>query len=207
MMKLNLSRSEIKSEIEKAVRGSGFDWGRAKDAGVMAVWLSMHDQPFLGTVLRCLDELSHQQEGNSPSKYGPVDGMLLSEYVLATQNSWTGHLMGARYLVAGMGVVTQEQNAALALENSNGDVLAYAESGSVSLDASAQFQDAELCLKPADPSRDLGHLNRLECNEGMSDSVSKACWARLNTLAFRVYVPETEEKRRSGAGAGDIDNS
>ena len=205
-MKLNLSRSEIKSEIEKAVRGSGFDWGRAKDAGVMAVWLSMHDQPFLGTVLRCLDELSHQQEGNPPSKYGPVDGMLLSEYVLATQNSWTGHLTGARYLVAGMGVVTQEQNAALVLENSNGDVLAYAESGSISLDTSAQFQDAELCLKPAAPALDLGHLDRLECSEGMSDSVSKACWARLNTLAFRVYVPETEEKRRSGAGAGDIDN-
>ena len=119
MKKLNLSRSEIKSEIEKAVRGSGFDWGRAKDAGVMAVWLSMHDQPFLGTVLRFLDEFSQQQEGNPPSKYGPVDGMLLSEYVLAT-GPWTGTLTGARYLVAGMGLVTQEQNASLLLENNNG---------------------------------------------------------------------------------------
>ena len=83
----------------------------------------------------------------------------------------------------------------------------YADKGIVCLDTSAQFQHIELCLKPADPACNLGHLKSLERNEGMSDLVSKSCWSRLNTLAFRVYVPETEQKRRSGAGAGDIDNS
>ncbi len=36
--------------------------------------------------------------------------------------------------------------------------------------------------------------------------VSDAVWARLNALAMKTYVPETEASRLSGAGAGLVDN-
>lgn len=36
--------------------------------------------------------------------------------------------------------------------------------------------------------------------------VSESLWARLSALAALTYVPESDQSRASGAGAGDIDN-
>ena len=205
-MTLNLSRSEIKSEVEKAVRGHGVDWGRAKDAGVMAVWLAVHNQPFLGSLLRALDEAQDTIPVDNDMKCGPTDGVLLSEYVLATGQAWSGAVFGARYLMAGMGLVTQEQQSSLVLYDHDG-VICTADKGKVYIREALTFSYAELrlCSGPLDAAQE--HLEMLDISSEVAHSVSQTCWNRLNALAWKVYVPETEEKRRAGAGAGDIDNN
>jgi hypothetical protein len=36
--------------------------------------------------------------------------------------------------------------------------------------------------------------------------IDPARWQRLQNLSYRTYVPASERSRRSGAGAGNIDN-
>ncbi len=204
-MSVHLSRAEIKSEVEKAIRGVGVDWGRAKDGGIMAAWLAAHDNIFLGSLLRILDTIDTNPKDASFS-YGAIDGMVLAEYVLSSQQDWTGHVVAPRYLVAGMGIVTKEQGGTLALFDDS-SLCAYAENGEVFMALDADMSDGFFTLSQNMPMQDHKACQLLNWSDATTHIASASCWARLNKLAFRVYVPETEEKRRSGAGAGDIDNS
>ena len=215
-MTVQLSRSEIKSEVEKAIRGAGFEWGRAKDGGVMAAWLAAHDQVFLGALLRGLDIVSTQHEDDDntvsgpQSIFAPTDAMMLAEYVLASNTPWTGAVIGVRFMLAGMGIVTGEQKVSLSLHDDTG-LIAYAQDGEIWVSHNWTAQDRVLTLKPVQAiSRDDDMLNGLDAvawSAQTAHEASQSCWQRLGLLAHKVYVKETEEKRRSGAGAGDIDNS
>ena len=201
-----LSRSEVKSEVEKAIRGSGFEWGPAKDAGIMAAWLAAHDQFFLGTILRVIDQFDQAENIDADVSLGPTDAMVLSEYVIASGETWSGYMIGLRFLVAGMGIVSQEQNSSLALSIDD-KISAYADGGDVYFDREITTADAHVDLAQKKITALPRTLKPLKWSDQTAHPVSESCWKRLNKLAWRVYVPETEQKRRSGAGAGDIDNS
>lgn len=202
-MTVMLSRSEIKSEVEKAIRGVGFDWGRAKDAGVMAAWLATHDQVFLGSLLRGLD---HVVNHDDDIVFAPVNAMMLTEYVLAADQDWSGHIMGIRFVIAAMGIVSEEQNAVLSLSEEHG-LIAYAEHGEVWINPILEASDRDVTLSTSAQDYSKQSLQKLSCSEHTAHEVSLSCWQRLGIHAHQVYVKETEEKRRSGAGAGDIDNT
>jgi hypothetical protein len=201
-----LSRSEIKSVVEKAIRGVGLDWGRAKDGGVMAAWLAGHDQVFLGSLLRCLDYLDNGNADSGDMKFGPIDSLLLAEHVIDSDQSWTGVVMAPRYLIAAMGLLAEEQRSALTLFDGDA-VVAIADQGQVCLNSGIKHGDAEVTLSSGVAVKIKPNFTALNWSEQTAHEVSAECWARLGKLAWRVYVEETEEKRRSGAGAGDIDNS
>ena len=201
-----LSRSEVKSEVEKARRGSGFEWGPAKDAGIMAAWLAAHDQFFLGTILRVIDQFDQAENIHDGVKLGPTDAMVLAEYVTSSGHAWSGYVIGLRFLVAGMGIVSKEQHSSLVLSIDD-KVYAYVDSGNVYMNSEIAIADARVDLIQKKITALPKTLKLLKWSDQTAHPVSESCWKRLNKLAWRVYVPETEQKRRSGAGAGDIDNS
>ena len=208
-MTVKLSRSEIKSGVEKAIRGIGFDWGRAIDGGVMASWLAAHDQVFLGNLLHSLDQMKANQ--HDEIVFAPADAMVLIEYVLATDQDWSGHVTGLRFMIAAMGIVSKEQNALIKLDDEK-RMIAYADHGEVWVNAEFEAGDRLVTLSK-NHSHDYSQhdegqpLQKLNWSEQTAHEASLSCWQRLEVYAFKVYVKETEEKRRSGAGAGDIDNS
>ena len=203
-MTVSLSRSEIKSEVEKAIRGVGFDWGRAKDGGVMAAWLAAHDLVFLGGLLRGLD--TFDKDANTDAVFAPVDAMMISELVVASGKDWSGYAVGLRFMVAAMGIVSNEQSVSLTLSNEH-SIIAHANQGNVYISKAGDFADCYVTLAQSQSfDRDDDFMQCMPSLQSAHDA-SESCWKRLGTLAHKVYVKETEEKRRSGAGAGDIDNT
>lgn len=203
-MTVFLSRSEIKSEVEKAVRGAGYDWGRAKDSGVMAAWLAAHDQVFLGVLLRGLDVLSTDIKDDAV--FAPVDAMMAAEYVSASRQDWSGYVIGVRFMLAAMGIVSLEHRASLTLKDEHG-IIAYAKHGEVWFSQTSDTGDRFMTLTNAEPSDIENAFTPYVRSHQTAHEVNESCWQRLGVLAHMVYVKETEEKRRSGAGAGDIDNT
>lgn len=203
-MTVQLSRNEIRAEVEKAIRGAGFDWGRAKDGGIMAAYLAGHGLPFLGTVTRCLD-LAADNSAPEDSLLAPVNAMLIAEYVASIGEAWSSHVTALRFLAAGMGIVAIEQDVQLGLSDDLG-LLAYADKRGLYLRADGfSGGDRKVTLTAGELPCD--QLDLCPWRDQTSVEASKDCWAKLGGYAFRTYVKETEEKRRAGAGAGDIDNS
>lgn len=203
-MTLLLSRSEIKSETEKALRGAGIDWGRAKDGGIMAAWLAAHDQDFLGTLLHALEYIPAPPTDSAIC--APTDGMILAESLLATDQDWSGHIIGPRFMIAAMGIVTSEQNGGITLRDKT-SIFAYAHQGDIWVAKIFEGHDALLTLSTTPASDSDKNFQKLGPSKEAAYKAPLADWQRLGVYAHRVYVKETEEKRRAGAGAGDIDNS
>ena len=203
-MTVQLSRNEIRAEVEKAIRGAGFDWGRAKDGGMMAAYLAGHGLPFLGSVTRCLD-LAGDNSAPEGSLLAPINAMLVAEYVASTGTDWSSHVTALRFLAAGMGIVAAEQDQQLSLRDDDG-VLAYADKRELYLRADG-FNGGDRAVTLAAGALPHDQLTLCPWRAQTSVDASQDCWAKLGGYAFRTYVKETEEKRRAGAGAGDIDNS
>lgn len=200
---ITLSRNEIRAEVEKAIRGAGANWGQAKDGGVMAAYLAGHNLPFLGTVTRCLD--LYDGAGDGDTLLAPLNGVMVAEYVAATGQPFSGAVTAIRFLVAAMGIVADEHRAALCLDDADGR-LAYAEGGALYLrPGGLDGGDRHLRLTAATSPE--GQLELCRWSEETAVTASRECWRKLGGYAFKTYVKETEEKRRAGAGAGDIDNS
>lgn len=209
-MSITLSRNEIRAEVEKAIRGAGANWGQAKDGGVMAVFLAGHGLPFLGSVTRCLDH--YQSADKADVMLAPLDGMMIAEFVAGQSQdqsqevSWSGEVMAVRFLIAAIGIVSAEQDLSLTLYDEAG-VVAVADHGQMYLradDASIK-NDRKVTIAKQRGSKD----GLVECHWSGETAVtaSQNCWVKLGGYAFKTYVEETEEKRRAGAGAGDIDNT
>ena len=212
-MTITLSRNEIRAEVEKALRGVGMDWGVAKDGGVMAAWMAAHNLAFLGGLNRCLEALDDTPD-DAPACPGvdciaPVAAITLAECVAATQTPWTGRVMMPRFLLAGIGIVAGEQGQVFHMMI-EGRVLARADHNQLWVHPEGvSSADAVVTVSPGwgDEAEDGADLVVCPWAEAIAHTASPACWRTLGQYAYRTYVPETEEKRRAGAGAGDIDNS
>jgi len=214
---ISLSRNEIRAECEKALRGTGLPWGIARDGGMMASWLGGMGLPFLGGINRAVETIAQDQgSGRDPVSVvsvplvAPAFGLVMAEQVAATGTSWTGRVLAPRFLLAGAAILAQEQGVRLAML-SGGKLKVIADAGQVAAEADG-WQDGEYTLECLNEGKDLPqgarhHLTLLAAFPDKPALVPEACWQRLGTYAKETYVPETEEKRARGAGAGNIDNS
>ena len=234
-MTIILSQNEIRAEAEKALRGVGVDWGMAKDGGVMAALMAAHDLPFLGALNHCLDNLAldnlagdnldHHKPAHStaPNKAAPIQlapiqlidfqadqciapfqAMARAEYIAATQKDWSGQVFMPRFLIPGLAIVAQEQACAFTLLI-DGTVKAVADHRQIWLGVDAipnGWHDVQILSSAGD----LSGLEPCLHSEQIAHQAPLNCWQKLGQYSSRTYVPETEEKRRAGAGAGDIDN-
>lgn len=203
-MTITLSQNEIRAEAEKAFRGVGIDWGMAKDGGVIAAWMAAHNLPFLGALNRCLEGLDTPNQ-DQPDCMAPFEAIARAEYIAAVKTPWAGHVLMPRFLVAGLGIVAQEQHQGFTLMV-DGKTLAVAGNDQVWITPDGiggGIAEVEILPHAADQSG----LVLCPWSDHIAHQASASCWQKLGQYASRTYVPETEEKRAAGAGAGDIDNN
>ena len=209
-MTLILSLNEIRAEAEKGIRGVACTWGQAKDGGMIAAWMAGHDLPFLGALNQCLDYADQAEDlsaqATKPDYIAAFDGLMLIEYVSAIHGPWTGTVMMPRFLVGAMAIVAAEQKCSFTLKNDSGDILAVADRDQCWIKKSGIVSGTyQITITP--DHADISGLALCPWADQMAHQASVKCWQSLGRFAARTYVPETEEKRRAGAGAGDIDNS
>ena len=207
-MTIILSQNEIRAEAEKAFRGVGVDWGMAKDGGVIAAWMAAHNLPFLGTLNRCLEGIDAGDDtpaADRPDCIAPFEAITRAEYIAAVKTPWSGHVMMPRFLVAGLGIVAQEQHQAFTLmvDDNTAAVIDCDQVWITPYGIGGGVAWVEIMTHAADQTG----LILCPWADQIAHQASASCWKKLGQYASRTYVPETEEKRAAGAGAGDIDNN
>ncbi len=182
MMMISLSQNEISGTVEKALRGAGIDHGRAKDGGAIAAKMASFGRSFIEDLKGALAAIDKGQDNDKNALSALSDGLILAEY--AAIKGWQGQVLFPQFMLAAAAILAEEQGIGLnieGLENLSGDKML-------------------ITLTPDEAAQ-----SKLAQNQNIE--IPAKCWQEIETYAARVYVKETEEKKNSGAGAGDIDNS
>ncbi len=204
---ISVSLNEIYSETYKALRSVNIEWGLAKDCANKAKWLAQHGQNFLGSILKTADlyqkkeiSISINENTNKKPLASALMGLLLVEYVSANKITWEGYLDNSKFLLAAMGIIAEEQQINLTLENEQKEIIAFTKEKKI-------YVNSNLDTKVTSYSS-LKTYNYIEEKNTKFTSFKKnkevtnlndKCWERLKSMAFETYVPESETSK-SGAG-------
>ena len=204
---ISVSLNEIYSETYKALRSVNIEWSLAKDSANKAKWLVQHGQNFLGSILKTADlyqkkEISISINENTSKKplASALMGLLLVEYVSANKITWEGYIDSSKFLLAAMGIIAEEQQINLTLENEQKEIIAFTKEKKI-------YVNSNLDTKVTSYSS-LKTYNYIEEKNTKFTSFKKnkevtnlndKCWERLKSMAFETYVPESETSK-SGAG-------
>lgn len=207
------SLSEIDAHARKAVRGAGFEWGCAEEAGKTARLLAAYQLP--GAVV--LAEYLGQRAGNeasfcTPSLDGdawqPRKGGLLCPLLSGECLSDRGMAVLADGLVLKnvaapllllpcFLLMAREYNCALELRWAGAHVVCHADRLEVPEGAALGVASAErvecVCVEREVQGVAAGNLGQ---------DISAEVWQRLDEFAKRTYVAATEASRRA-AGPAD----
>ena len=204
---ISVSLNEIYSETYKALRSVNIEWSLAKDSANKAKWLVQHGQNFLGSILKTADlyqkkEISISINENTSKKplASALMGLLLVEYVSANKINWEGYIDNSKFLLAAMGIIAEEQQINLTLENEQKEIIAFTKEKKI-------YVNSNLDIKVTSYSS-LKTYNYIEEKNTKFTSFKKnkevtnlndKCWERLKSMAFETYVPESEtSKSRAG---------
>ena len=204
---ISVSLNEIYSETYKALRSVNIEWSLAKDCANKAKWLAQHGQYFLGSILKTADlyknkeiSISINENTNKKPLASALMGLLLVEYVSANKITWEGYIDNSKFLLAAMGIIAEEQQINLTLENEQKDIIAFTKEKKI-------YVNSNLDTKVTSYSS-LKTYNYIEEKNTKFTSLKKnkevtylneKCWERLKSMAFETYVPESETSK-SGAG-------
>lgn len=190
---MDLSLNEVEAQARKAVRGAGYQWGEAEEAGRAIRWLCRHSIDgcaLLAALLR-----ADMSPGTCPIKAG----ITLADFAKVL----TEDPMTVGPVAVPMILVPFAANAAVLLERAveiGGD------------DWSVQTIGDQLNLQGT-PIQDLATVQIRLCNADLSLNSTRnrahpspETWAILGDFAHRTYAPATEESRKLGAGSGLSDN-
>ena len=207
MIMIRVSLNEIYSETYKALRSVNIEWSLAKDSANKAKWLVQHGQNFLGSILKTADlyqkkEISISINENTSKKplASALMGLLLVEYVSANKINWEGYIDNSKFLLAAMGIIAEEQQINLTLENEQKEIIAFTKEKKI-------YVNSNLDTKVTSYSS-LKTYNYIEEKNTKFTSFKKnkevtnlndKCWERLKSMAFETYVPESVTSK-SGAG-------
>ena len=204
---ISVSLNEVYSETYKALRSVNIEWSLAKDCANKAKWLAQHGQYFLGSILKTADlyknnKISISINKNTSNKplATALLGLLLVEYVSANKITWEGYIDNSKFLLAAMGIIAEEQQINLTLENEQKEIIAFTKEKKI-------YVNSNLDTKVTSYSS-LKTYNYIEEKNTKFTSFKKnkevtnlndKCWERLKSMAFETYVPESETSK-SGAG-------
>ena len=204
---ISVSLNEVYSETYKALRSVNIEWSLAKDCANKAKWLAQHGQYFLGSILKTADLYKNNKISisiNKNTKRKPLAtalmGLLLVEYVSANKITWEGYIDNSKFLLAAMGIIAEEQQINLTLENEQKEIIAFTKEKKI-------YVNSNLDTKVTSYSS-LKTYNYIEEKNTKFTSFKKnkdvtnlndKCWERLKSMAFETYVPESETSK-SGAG-------
>ena len=204
---ISVSMNEIYSETYKALRSVDIEWSLAKDSANKAKWLAQHGQNFLRSILRTADlyknkkiSISINENTNKKPLASTLVGILLVEYVSSNKITWEGYIDSSKFLLAAMGIIAEEQNINLILENEQKDIIAFTKEKKLYVNSNLDINFTSYSfLKTYDyiEEKNIKFIN-LKKNEGVTN-INNKYWQRLKSMAFETYVPESETSK-SGAG-------
>ena len=204
---ISVSLNEIYSETYKALRSVNIEWSLAKDSANKAKWLVQHGQNFLGSILKTADlyqkkEISISINENTKKKplASALMGLLLVEYVSANKINWEGYIDNSKFLLAAMGIIAEEQQINLTLENEQKELIAFTKEKKIYVNSNLDTKVTSYSsLKTHNYIEEKNtKFTSLKKNKEVTNLNDK-CWERLKSMAFETYVPESETSK-SGAG-------
>ena len=204
---ISVSLNEVYSETYKALRSVNIEWSLAKDCANKAKWLVQHGQNFLGSILKTADlyqkkEISISINENTSKKplASALMGLLLVEYVSANKINWEGYIDNSKFLLAAMGIIAEEQQINLTLENEQKEIIAFTKEKKIYVNSNLDTTVTSYSsLKTYNYIEEKNtKFTSLKKNKEVTNLNDK-CWERLKSMAFETYVPESETSK-SGAG-------
>ena len=204
---ISVSLNEIYSETYKALRSVNIEWSLAKDCANKAKWLAQHDQNFLGSILKTADlyqkkeiTISINKNTNKKLLATTLVGLLLVEYVSANKITWEGYIDSTKFLLAAMGIIAEEQQIYLILENEKKDIMAFTKDKNIYVNSNLDTNVPSYSfLRTYDfIKKNNTKFTNFKKNKDVTNLNGK-CWERLKSMAFETYVPESETSK-SGAG-------
>ena len=204
---ISVSLNEIYSETYKALRSVNIEWSLAKDAANKAKCLVQHGQNFLGSILKTADlyqkkeiTISINENTNKKPLASALMGLLLVEYVSANKITWEGYIDNSKFLLAAMGIIAEEQQINLILENEQKEIIAFTKEKKIYVNSNLDTKVTSYSsLKTYNYIEEKNtKFTSLKKNKEVTNLNDK-CWERLKSMAFETYVPESEtSKSRAG---------
>ena len=204
---ISVSLNEIYSETYTALRSVNIEWSLAKDCANKAKWLAQHGQYFLGSILKTADlykkkDLSISINENTSKKplSSALMALLLVEYVSANKVTWEGYIDSSKFLLAAMGIIAEEQQINLTLENEKKDIIAFTKDKVIYVNSNFNTNVPSYSfLRTYDfIKKNNTKFTSFKKNKDVTNLNDK-CWERLKSMAFETYVPESETSK-FGAG-------
>ena len=204
---ISVSLNEIYSETYKALRSVNIEWSLAKDSANKAKWLVQHGQNFLGSILKTADlyqkkeiSISINENTNKKPLASALMGLLLVEYVSANKITWEGYIDNSKFLLAAMGIIAEEQQINLTLENEQKELIAFTKEKKIYVNSNLDTTVTSYSsLKTYNYIEEKNtKFTSFKKNKEVTNLNDK-CWERLKSMAFETYVPESETSK-SGAG-------
>lgn len=214
------SLNEIEVTARKAARGAGYDWGLADEAGKATRWLSARGLAGAGPLVALLEQsdgrpyrdLKPRIEGDTWRP--PRDHLCPLVVGAALSDRFDALMTGAFirlnaiispiFLMPFLGSASEASGLAVAVSWQGMEVRLAP--GALSINGR---EDVLETAGPVDAVVSRTPLaETLPASSPRFDGVSvdAAIWRRLDALAARTYVPDSEASRLTGAGAGMIDN-
>ena len=204
---ISVSLNEVYSETYKALRSVNIEWSLAKDSANKSKWLAKHGQYFLGSILKTADlyknkeiSISINENTNKKPLASALMGLLLVEYVSANKITWEGYIDNSKFLLAAMGIIAEEQQINLTLENEQKEIIAFTKEKKIYVNSNLDTKVTTYSsLKTYNYIEEKNtKFTSLKKNKEVTNLNDK-CWERLKSMAFETYVPESETSK-SGAG-------
>ena len=204
---ISVSLNEVYSETYKALRSVNIEWSLAKDCANKSKWLAKHGQYFLGSILKTADlyqkkeiSISINENTNKKPLASALMGLLLVEYVSANKITWEGYIDNSKFLLAAMGIIAEEQQINLTLENEQKEIIAFTKEKKIYVNSNLDTTVTSYSsLKTYNYIEEKNtKFTSLKKNKEVTNLNDK-CWERLKSMAFETYVPESETSK-SGAG-------
>ena len=204
---INVSLNEIYSETYKALRSVNIEWSLAKDCANKAKWLAQHGQNFLESVLKTAVlyqkqdiTISINENTNEKPLASALVALLLVEYISANRITWEGYIDSTKFLLAAMGIIAEEQQIYLILEDEKQNIVAFTKDKTIHVKSNLDTNIPSYCfLRKYDfiKRKNIKYKSLKKNNDIIK--LNDKCWDRLQSMAFETYVPESEASK-SGAG-------
>jgi hypothetical protein len=186
------SLNEIEVQVRKAVRGAGYGWGLAEEAGKAARWLSCHEYAavpaFLGLCARFDRSAYGAIAPTSPDAIWTAPGGMLCPLIAGvTLRDFAPDRMESGPMAYPVIFAAFAAPAGYAVETA---------------DLSEPAVERLTCRRKSQAGQDGADI---AAPPGVD--VDEDIWRRIDVFARRTYVPASDVSRRTGAGAGTaVDN-
>lgn len=206
------SLGEIESLARRAARGAGMSWGLAEEAGQAIAWLCAHGLPGAEDLARLLQKQSDRDEAKAHpipdtdiwrARSGALcpiaTGATLSDRASEISNKTTLRLMRCEAPVLLLPFLASiAQRTGVVIRFTVADLAAVCSPKGLylapSLPVAVMSDPVDVTLTPHAP------LQGIHIPTGRRAAPTDEALRALTDFANRMLAPETEERRRSGAG-------